>query len=543
MALMRHAVIACLLFVCLWGCGSLRAAEAMPSPAELEAAGARIGTITIRALDIFDTSDPAEDHALYRAANRLHRRTRESVLRAQLLFATGEPYSQRLLEETERNLRELRFLREPTVRAVAWHDGVVDVEVVTHDVWTLQLGPSFSRGGGHNSTGFSVEDQNLFGHGKTLNIGTTSDVDRRSTVFSWYDPAVWNSRWQDELYWSDNSDGQVWHVAAWRPFYSLDTRRAYGLLFGNGSTLDKRYRLGDEYDRYRHELDWLDAYIGWSHGLESGRALRLRTGVAIQRDLFHTEAGVTTLAPLPQDRRLSYPYLRIDWIRDRYRTTTNFELIARTEDQQLGLNANFTLGAASRSFGADRSATIYAGAATYGKQFSQRRQLFLSSTLGGRLESGASVDQLWSFTAAWYQRTSQRTLFHAKYTVAGGSRLDLDHYYQLGGDNGLRGYPLRYQQGSGMNLVKVEERVYTPWSLWRLLDIGAAAFIDAGRVTGPNPVGAPALGWLRDAGFGLRLGNSRSSLGNVFHIDIATPLDGEARINRWQLLVSTEATF
>jgi hypothetical protein len=29
----------------------------------------------------------------------------------------------------------------------------------------------------------------------------------------------------------------------------------------------------------------------------------------------------------------------------------------------------------------------------------------------------------------------------------------------------------------------------------------------------------------------------------VFHIDIATPLDGEARINRWQLLVSTEATF
>jgi len=543
MHLMRPVAIALLTLLLLTAAGRTRAAQPIPAPAELEAAGARIGRITIRALDIFDTSDPAENKALYRAANRWHRRTRESVLRAQLLFASGDRYSQRLLEETERNLRELRFLREPTIRVVAWHDGVVDVEVVTHDVWTLQLGPSFSRGGGHSSTGFSVEDQNLFGHGKTLSVGTSSDVDRHANVFSWYDPAVWNSRWQDQLYWSDNSDGQVWYAAAWRPFYSLDARRAYGLLFGNGSTLDKRYRLGDEFDRYRHELDWLDAYVGWSRGLESGRALRLRAGVAIQRDLFRTEAGVTTLAPVPRDRRLNYPYLRVDWIRDRFRTTTNFELIARTEDQQLGLNANLTLGAASRSFGADRSATIYAGAATYGKEFSQGRQLFLNSTLGGRLEGGAGVDQRWSFAAAWYQRTSQRTLFHAKYTVAGGSRLDLDHYYQLGGDNGLRGYPLRYQQGSGMNLFKVEERVYTPWSLWRLLDIGAAAFIDAGRVTGPNPVGAPALGWLRDAGVGLRLGNSRSSLGNVFHIDIATPLDGESRLDRWQLLVSTEATF
>jgi hypothetical protein len=543
MRTMRHAVIALFAIAALAVETPARAGAELPAPAELEAAGARIGTITIHALNIFDTGDPAESNALYRTANRWHRRTRESVLRAQLLFATGDRFSQRLLDETERNLRDLRFLREPKIRVTAWHDGVVDIEVVTHDVWTLQFGPSFSRSGGSNSTGFSIEDQNLFGRGKTLNIGASHDVDRSSTVVTWVDPAVWSSRWQDQLYWSNNSDGQVWNVAVWRPFYSLDSRRAYGLLFGNGSTVDKRYRLGDVYDSYRHDLDWLDAYVGWSRGLQSGHTLRWRTGVAIQRDVFTPASEVATLGPLPANRRLTYPYLRLDWISDQFRTTSNLELIARTEDQQFGFNTNLTLGAASRQSGADRSATIYSGAASYGLQLAQRRQLFLGSTLSGRIEAGSSVDQRWSMYAAWYQRTSERTLFHAKYTVAGGSRLDLDHYYELGGDNGLRGYPLRYQQGSGLALFKIEERVYTPWSLWRLLDVGAAAFFDAGRVTGDNPIGAPHFGWLRDAGIGLRLGNSRSSLGNVFHIDIATPLDGERSIDRWQLLVSTEATF
>jgi hypothetical protein len=44
-------------------------------------------------------------------------------------------------------------------------------------------------------------------------------------------------------------------------------------------------------------------------------------------------------------------------------------------------------------------------------------------------------------------------------------------------------------------------------------------------------------------GFGLRLGNSRSGLGNIIHIDIAFPLDGDPSIKRVQFLVTTKATF
>jgi hemolysin activation/secretion protein len=127
--------------------------------------------------------------------------------------------------------------------------------------------------------------------------------------------------------------------------------------------------------------------------------------------------------------------------------------------------------------------------------------------------------------------------------VASGRDLDVDHHYELGGDNGLRGYPLRYQLGTGRTLLKIEQRLYTGWSLWRLLDVGGAAFFDAGRTWGRNPIGTPNLGWLKDAGIGLRLGNSRSSLGNVIHVDVATPLDGGSDLDQLQFLVSTEASF
>jgi len=96
--------------------------------------------------------------------------------------------------------------------------------------------------------------------------------------------------------------------------------------------------------------------------------------------------------------------------------------------------------------------------------------------------------------------------------------------------------------GESLAQLKIEERVYTDWSLWRLFNIGGAAFFDAGRTYGSNPIGVPQLGWLRDVGVGLRLGNDRSSLGNVIHVDIATPLDGE-NLSRLQFLVSTEATL
>ena len=49
-----------------------------------------VGEISITNSNIFDLSDPAEDTALYRFANRVHIRTRTEVIQKQLLLQTGD---------------------------------------------------------------------------------------------------------------------------------------------------------------------------------------------------------------------------------------------------------------------------------------------------------------------------------------------------------------------------------------------------------------------------------------------------------------------
>jgi hypothetical protein len=44
-------------------------------------------------------------------------------------------------------------------------------------------------------------------------------------------------------------------------------------------------------------------------------------------------------------------------------------------------------------------------------------------------------------------------------------------------------------------------------------------------------------------GIGLRLEVTRSGLGNVIHLDVAFPLDGDPTISRVQYLVTTKQSF
>ena len=118
----------------------VEADPALPEAAELERLGAVIGEVFIYNENIFDLEDPEENKGLYRLANKLHIRTQPQVIRQQLLFKSGDPYSQRLLDESARILRSARYLYDASVRPVAFKDGRVDIAVTTRDVWTLNPG-------------------------------------------------------------------------------------------------------------------------------------------------------------------------------------------------------------------------------------------------------------------------------------------------------------------------------------------------------------------------------------------------------------------
>ena len=159
------------------------------------------------------------------------------------------------------------------------------------------------------------------------------------------------------------------------------------------------------------------------------------------------------------------------------------------------------------------------------------------------MEGGTLYNGIADASVRYYVEQSKNWLFYTMALATKGWRLDLDDQILLGGDNGLRGYPLRYQDGTARAQWTVEQRYFTDWYPFQLVRVGGAIFFDTGRTWGAGPLAAPNLGLLKDAGFGLRLGSSRSGLGNVIHIDLAFPFNGDTSISRVQFLIQTEAHF
>ena len=80
--------------------------------------GATIREVDLDKANIFDTTNPEEDKWLYRLANRFHVITRDATIRKQLLFEPGQPYSRRLVEESERILRQRKYIYDAEIRTM-----------------------------------------------------------------------------------------------------------------------------------------------------------------------------------------------------------------------------------------------------------------------------------------------------------------------------------------------------------------------------------------------------------------------------------------
>jgi hypothetical protein len=492
---------------------------------------------------VFDASIPEENGALYRLANRLHMDTRASAVEARLLFRTGDLYSRHVLDESERALRDMRYLFDADIRPVRYYGNTVDVEVRTRDVWTLNPGASFKLRGGESASRFEIEDANLFGRGKALQLAHSSTVDRDEWILNWSDPNVWGSRWQLDLGFADSDDGNRSEVMFWQPFYALDTRREFGVSVVQWDRVQARYALGEVTDRFGQDEQRAEIFAGWSNGLRGGWARRWLAGYRFERNRFVTPAAALATTDLPEDRDISYPWIGVEWLQDDFREMSNLNQIGRVEDLAFGFRARLEAGWSGESLGATRDSYIFDATLSDGFEILPGQFLFLSARTATRVEDGSSTNAYASFATRYFARMGERNVFYAGASVLGSDDLDEQTQVLLGGDNGLRGYPLRFQSGSGRALITLEHRVYTDWYPFRLVRVGGAVFVDAGRAWGNGPVPVENLGWLADAGLGLRFGMSRSGLGNILHVDVAFPLNSVADVDSVQFQIETKRTF
>ena len=525
----------------------------LPTFAELEAQAAVIGRIVVRPEQIFDLDDPRENRFLYRLANRLHVRTRPEVIERQLLFKPGDFVSLRVINETERVLRANSYLQDVQIRPLDYRDGVVDIEVTTRDTWTLQPAISAARVGGVNSYRASIRDRNVAGSGASVGLSYSSNVDRAGTELSYQDNNLFGTHTALAATLANLTDGEQWAFSLAQPFYSLDTRRAGGIAASHGDVVTNLYEQGVRVAQYRTVSDAWDGYAGWSAGRIGSWSQRYSAGVSHSATSYLVNEGDLPAPRLPPEVILTGPYLRYEAIEDVFEKVQNRNQIGKAEFFAMGLQGRMQLGYSLGGLGSTENSWLYAASASKGFGAARGRALLVNVGVSGRLNDRTVRNQLFSGAARYYLPQGPNALFIMALSGDSYRNPDVPAPLQIGGDTGLRGYPLSFQSGDRRALLTFEERVYTEWHPYRLFRVGGAVFFDAGRAWGGTPDATPlpgtqspenrALGTLTDWGFGLRVADSRSSYGSVLHADLAFPLNARDQVRSVQFILKSQTSF
>ena len=500
--------------------------DAVPPGAAPDLERLRIGRIDMERLQIFNLDDPAEDIWLWRLANRLHILTQEQAIEEQLQFGEGERYRATALRETERILREQRWLFDARVVPTRRCNDTVDVKVVTRDVWSLTGTGELERAGGDTSVSAGIQEVNLLGRGENLGIIYTDGIDRSGAGFFFIDEYLAGGPGALVLRANKNSDGGDVLLDLSRPFRNLDERISYGMevlfdlrdqpLFEAG---------GDRFGRFQQRQIRTRLFTAASTGRIDGEVQRWTLGLEFEDFRFDEASEPLQLTEIPGDRRRTWPFVRFESIEDDWDSSLRLDFLQRPGDVYMGRRFGVTVGYSPDLLGADAERIMLRADIRDGYRPRPDVLVFWQADVEGAFRNNSDSENLITNVGAevhWRHHPTFGFFAAIEGTLARG--LTDDRQLLLGGENGLRGYPSRFQQGDRRVAMRLEERWFSTAHPFQLLMVGAAAFVDVGRAWFPGDPDDDASGWMTNIGAGVRIGTTRGVSESLFHIDVAVPL-------------------
>ncbi|HBA59475.1 MAG TPA: hypothetical protein DCZ92_01360 [Elusimicrobia bacterium] len=495
--------------------------EAAPREALRLPAGLVISSITIDANNVFETELPAENKILYRAANRIHRITRDPVIMRELLFAVGDLYNTALVAETERNLRALPYIRRAEIEPVITKNGTVDIIVHTYDSWTLELVVGYKRAGGATSMKAGIAEENIMGQGKSGSAVYSNDWGAASADLKYKDRQLLNyKRLQYSMAAHTSAGNKALSVLLERPFYASIARSAMG---GTAGYTEAPY--GDFSRR--------TAEAGVNYGISmkpsAERTRRFKFGLLARR--------AESTGPVPAAERAVIFQLGAELEELDFLTVRRINKFTHDEDYNLGLGIFPSVGLAPAigALGATQTQIIpgvkVSKGLTWGTQL-----LLLNGSYSSSYANGDNNGLKAAFNASYFLRGLKYQTLALHLGLDLGWRLDPAQPLTLGEFNGLRGYGVDQFTGSRRFLLNLEDRVYVWDNLFQLLDIGTVFFFDSGYVWPSS--GAVKLSDLKNSvGLGLRVAPSRSANNSPVRIDLARSLNGTPARPDWSLSI------
>lgn len=452
------------------------------------------------------------------------------------------------LAELERYLRSRKYLKDATVLS---DDNNKKITVTTWDNWSLMPTISFGRKGGVNTYSLGIKDHNLIGLGIDTQISAYNNIQRSGYKLTANIPLFQKQNTAVNLRFADNDDGQQRSLFLNKIFPSFHSKTAYNIGFNEETRNDTVFQNGQDQSIYRHDVSFKEGSYAWLKFNNDSRLLRYRFGITQDKDTFSQlpfeESG--DLEPplltdvIPADRDLLYPWLAFNYIEKDFKKLTNVHLITQIEDFNHGWQISSRIGIGNGT--KEKSAwTLWRMQVKKGFNLHDKALLLLDLSLANDTYEERDSRLLVRFSGEYFYQFNKSFGFYLSNTNVTSENEYLDKPVTMGGNTGLRGFPLQYQHGQNSVKVTSEIRYYPHINLFKLFDLAGVVFVDAGRAFGESTVENIENGWLGSTGLGLRLHSPHSGGNNsIIHIDFAFPQSDNPDINSFEIRVQAKKSF
>ena len=503
--------------------------------------GKTIRNISFHQMNVFDETNPDENNSIYRFLNRIHIKTRTNVIASQLLFKSGDKVNHLAMEETERNLRTRKYLTNAFVVPERVCGDYVDVMVITQDSWALEPQVSFSHKSSDSQTGFAISDGNVFGTGNSFEIGYEENQLRNTISYAFSNPYFLNKPVAVRALYQDSSDGRSTLLSVAHPFYSLDSPWAAGAQVSDLSQIEEIRSRDKKVNAFRHQAINNEVYFGKATDINPKFTQRWLVGYTQEEDSYYVDEK--TQQPIPNNDKAVYPWIEYQYLQNQYGVFKNLNQIQRPEDISVGQTVKVRIGLAGKNFGNPDDVLRYKAEYTNIIDFSDTHLLEFEVKLDGRqhFKYDDLDPNIITSSLAYHYLVDEKNRWYARFELGAGENLPQHQELTVGGITGLRGYPVDYIRGDRRYVFTLERRYFSDVHIFNLLRMGGVVFFDVGRAWGlPNEPRSPVLS---DVGIGLRFSSTKVRIGNVVHIDIATPTTAKDGIDKYQLTIGAFQRF
>lgn len=526
----------------------------------------QIARVVVDNASIFDVDSPELDSRFrwaYRLANSLHFRTREDVVRRELLFAPGDCLDPFRVDETERLLRGFNFLSHAEVRSNRLPGGTQEVLIETRDDWSTRVDVKVRVDDGLRLEGASINEANLLGTGQ--NVGVFF-FERDATLeygFTYGTPQLASTRWDLTLAAGRSRPGTFLREEVAYPFVGEIGRWAGRQSFSHNDRLFEYIArddadLGAPFVLVPVRQKFFDAAAVRRVGGPGSMAL-IGAGISYRRlnypgvvevafdgDFDNRVPADSTQIAAVEHQTEEIETLRVSallgrrsirWVQRR-----GLESLRGLEDIKLGTEAGIAVGRSIPWLGIDDDVAVtlsfYTGTAADGGMIVARGRADMRRALDDSDDAGwRDLYADGELLAYWQPGASSRHTLFFRAAGLGAWATRTPFQLTLGGERALRGYDAERFPGGRRALFTLEHRLYLNGPFDQLLNLGTTAFVDAGRMWAGNvPFGIDS-GWRASAGLGLR-GAFPTGSRNTYRIDFAWPIDRHTRLGDFRLRIS-----